>query len=118
MLRPGDVVALAGPVGCGKTVFARAVVRALHGADEGTSPTFTLRHRYEGNPPIEHLDFYRIEGDDATELGLGEAFSADAIAIVEWWQNASSLLPPSRWEVDIDGCGDSPRAVRITRPAA
>jgi tRNA threonylcarbamoyl adenosine modification protein YjeE len=117
MLGPGAVVALSGPLGAGKTAFARAVVRALHGRDEASSPTFTFRHRYEGDPPVEHLDFYRIEsGRDAIELGLEEAFAGDAVTIVEWWRNAPFLVPARRWEVDIQGCGDEPRTIRIAPP--
>ena len=60
-LQPGDVVALSGPVGAGKSAFVRAVVRELHGSDQSCSPSFTFRHRYDGDPPIEHIDFFRID---------------------------------------------------------
>jgi tRNA threonylcarbamoyladenosine biosynthesis protein TsaE len=117
MLRPGEVVALSGPLGAGKTTFARAIVRALHDRDEGSSPTFTFRHRYDGDPPIEHLDFYRIDAaPQALELGLEDAFAKDAVVIVEWWRNAPFLLPRRRWEIDIEGAGDEPRRVRIVAP--
>lgn len=113
-LRGGDVVALSGPLGSGKTAFVRAVVRALHGLDEGSSPTFTFRHRYDGHPPIEHLDFYRIRSEnEIAELGLEEAFLGDAIVLVEWWGNAPFLLPEARWEIHVEGSGDSPRIVSI-----
>ena len=59
-LQPGDVVALSGELGSGKTTFVRAAVRARHGEDQTTSPTFTFWHRYPGEPPIDHLDLYRI----------------------------------------------------------
>lgn len=117
-LRPGEVVALDGPLGAGKTAFARAIVRALHERDEGSSPTFTFRHRYDGDPPIEHLDFYRIESArDALELGLEDAFAGDAVTLVEWWRNAAFLLPARRWEIEIEGAGDEPRRVRMVPPA-
>jgi tRNA threonylcarbamoyl adenosine modification protein YjeE len=116
-LHPGETVALSGPLGSGKTTFVRAIVRLLHGRDEGTSPTFVFRHRYNGVPAIEHLDFYRIgEPGDVVELGLEEAFSGDAIVLVEWWQNAPSLLPARRWHVQIEGSGGAPRRVSIAPP--
>ena len=88
-LRPGDVVALSGPLGAGKTAFVRAVVRALHGADQSCSPTFTFRHRYDGDPPIDHIDFFRIDDPrESAELGLEEAFDGRSIVLVEWWRNA------------------------------
>ncbi len=116
-LRPGEVVAISGALGAGKTTFARAIVRMLHGRDEASSPSFTFRHRYDGDPPVEHLDFYRIESARETvELGLEEAFDGTAIVIVEWWRNASFLLPDRLWEVEIEGAGDAPRRVTILPP--
>jgi tRNA threonylcarbamoyladenosine biosynthesis protein TsaE len=117
-LQPGDVVALSGPLGCGKTTFVRAAVAALHGADQSSSPTFTFWHRYPGNPPIDHLDLFRI--DDAAEiaeLGLEEAFGGRSIVFVEWWQHAPELLPDRRYEVAIEGSGFGPRAIRLQVPA-
>jgi tRNA threonylcarbamoyl adenosine modification protein YjeE len=117
-LRPGDVVALSGPLGAGKTAFVRAIVEVLHGADQTTSPTFTFRHRYAGVPPIDHLDLYRIEDPrECVELGLEDAFDGASIVLVEWWRNAAGLLPPRRFEVEIEGAGDGPRQVELREPA-
>jgi tRNA threonylcarbamoyl adenosine modification protein YjeE len=116
-LRPGDVVALAGPVGSGKTTFAGAVVRALHGRDESFSPSFTFRHRYDGDPPIEHIDFFRIEDPrDVVELGLEEALDGRSIALIEWWRNAPDAIPSRRYEIEIAGAGEEPRTVLIREP--
>jgi tRNA threonylcarbamoyl adenosine modification protein YjeE len=116
-LQPGDVVALSGGLGAGKTTFVRAVVEVLHGWDETTSPTFTFRHRYEGSPPIDHLDLYRIDDPrEIAELGLDDAFDGTSIVLVEWWQNAPELLPRRRYEIDIAGAGDEPRLVEFREP--
>jgi tRNA threonylcarbamoyl adenosine modification protein YjeE len=116
-LRPGDVVALSGPVGAGKTAFVRAVVRALHGADQSTSPTFTFRHRYDGDPPIDHIDFFRIEAPaETTELGLEDAFDGRSIVLVEWWRNAPDAIPPRRYEIAIEGAGEEPRTLSLRPP--
>jgi tRNA threonylcarbamoyladenosine biosynthesis protein TsaE len=113
-LRPGDVVALSGPLGSGKTAFVRAIVRALHGVEQGSSPTFTFWHHYGGEPPIEHIDLFRIEDPrELTELGLEEALDGRSIVLVEWWRNAPDLLPPKRYEVEIDGAGEGPRTIDI-----
>jgi tRNA threonylcarbamoyl adenosine modification protein YjeE len=115
-LRAGDVVALSGPLGAGKTTFVRAVVRALHGADQTSSPTFTFWHRYAGDPPIDHLDLFRIEdAAETVELGLDDAFDGRSIVLVEWWENAPHLVPAARYEVHIEGAGDSPRTVECRR---
>ncbi len=117
-LQPGDVVALSGPLGAGKTAFVRAVVTALHGTDEGLSPTFTFRHRYDGAPPIEHLDLFRVENPrDCVELGLEDAFDGRSVVLVEWWRNAPDLIPPRRYEIEIDGAGDEPRTLLLREPA-
>jgi tRNA threonylcarbamoyl adenosine modification protein YjeE len=116
-LRPGDVVALSGPVGAGKTAFVGAVVHALHGADQSTSPTFTFRHRYDGDPPIDHIDFFRIEDPaETTELGLEDSFDGRSIAFVEWWRNAPDAIPPRRYEIEIDGAGEQPRTLSLRPP--
>ena len=113
-LRPGDVVALSGELGAGKTTFVRAAVRARHGEDQTTSPTFTFWHRYHGDPPIDHLDLYRIEDPaELDELGLDEAFDGTSIVFIEWWTHAPQLLPQHRFEVTIAGAGDDPRTVSI-----
>jgi|SRR5580700_2478755 tRNA threonylcarbamoyl adenosine modification protein YjeE len=116
-LRPGDVVALSGPLGAGKTAFVRAVVRALHGSDQSCSPSFTFRHHYDGDPPIEHIDFYRIDDPrELTELGLEEALDGRSIALIEWWRNAPEAIPARRYEIEIEGAGDESRTLHLRLP--
>ena len=116
-LRPGDVVALSGPVGSGKTALVRALVRTLHGADQTHSPSFTFRHRYDGEPPIEHIDFYRIEDPrELDELGLEEALDGRSIVLIEWWRNAPDVIPSRRYEIEIEGAGDEPRVLYLRPP--
>ncbi len=117
-LRPGDVVALEGGLGAGKTTFVAELVRALGNGSEVSSPTFTFWHRYGGSPPLEHLDLYRVEdADELVELGLEEAFTPGGIAFVEWADRIPELLPARHFRVRLRGAGDEPRAVAISRPA-
>jgi len=116
-LQPGDVIALSGELGSGKTTFVRAAVRARHGQDQTSSPTFTFWHRYAGEPPIDHLDLYRVQDPaELRELGLDEVFDARSIVFVEWWTHAPGLLPLHRYEITIAGSGDSPRIVDVNVP--
>ncbi|MDP9018158.1 MAG: tRNA (adenosine(37)-N6)-threonylcarbamoyltransferase complex ATPase subunit type 1 TsaE [Candidatus Eremiobacteraeota bacterium] len=113
-LKRGDVVGLSGPLGSGKTTFVRAVVQARLGSDPTSSPTFTFWHRYEGDPPIDHLDLYRIESPaEIVELGLEEAFDGSSVALVEWWEHAPQLLPASRYLITLSGAGDEPRELEL-----
>jgi len=116
-LRPGDVVALSGELGAGKTAFVRAAVRSLQGRDAASSPTFTFRHTYPGRPIVEHLDLYRLDDPaEAAELGLHEALSPDSVTFVEWPERLPGLLPAGAIRVRIAGAGDEPRRIEIIRP--
>ena len=116
-LHPGDALALSGDLGAGKTTFVRALVHALHGSDVPvSSPTFIFRQRYDGTPPVEHLDLYRIDDPlDAAELGLDEAFGPDRITVVEWPERLPGLLPPGAIRIRIEGAGDELRRLQIDR---
>lgn len=116
-LQPGDAVAIQGPLGAGKTTFISAIVEALHGAAEASSPTFVFWHTYEGVPTINHLDLYRIEHSaELSEMGLEEAFGPDAITFTEWPERAPELLPPSSIWVKISGAGPEAREIEFQMP--
>lgn len=119
LVRPGDVIAVEGALGSGKTAFVAGLAEALIGGDPVTSPTFTFWHRYgNGDVKLEHLDLYRVEGEaDLAELGLEEAFSSRSITVVEWPDRAPSLVGTAKWRVQISGSGDSPREVTIRASA-
>jgi tRNA threonylcarbamoyl adenosine modification protein YjeE len=116
-LHAGDVVALGGPVGAGKTSLVRAIVRAIHGNDQSTSPSFTFRHRYDGDPPIDHIDLYLIDYPrEVVELGLEEALDGRSIALIEWWRNAPDVIPQRRYEIEIEGAGNESRTLYLRPP--
>lgn len=96
-LRAGDVLLLEGPIGAGKTHFARALIQSLLSVPEDVpSPTFTLVQVYDGPAAaIWHSDLYRLtHPDEVTELGLTDAFD-DAICLVEWPDRLGDLAPQS-----------------------
>ena len=90
-LRPGDVVALSGPLGSGKTTLARAIIAALGHRGEVPSPTFTIVETYDLAPPLVHADFYRLDRpQEAEELGLDD-YREGAALIAEWPEKAGGF---------------------------
>jgi tRNA threonylcarbamoyladenosine biosynthesis protein TsaE len=113
ILRAGDVVALAGDLGMGKTVFAKGIARSL-GVDEVVvSPTFTLVREYEGRVPLVHVDVYRLDHlQELHDVGFDELLGGHAVTVVEWGDRVSALLPVDRLDVLLTpGDGDDDRLV-------
>lgn len=118
MLRPGDVLALRGDLGMGKTTLARAIIRGVS-ADrnlEVPSPTFTLVQAYQARFPVHHFDLYRLASpDELEELGFDEAIR-DGVVLLEWPERAEDLLPADTVTVLLSEHGPGRRAL-ISGPA-
>ncbi|HZF04031.1 MAG TPA: tRNA (adenosine(37)-N6)-threonylcarbamoyltransferase complex ATPase subunit type 1 TsaE [Patescibacteria group bacterium] len=113
-LGPGDVVALTGELGAGKTVFVQGLVRALGVTTGATSPTFVLVNEYRGRLPVRHVDAYRTESlAELLDLGLEEMMDGGGVTVVEWAERLEPLVPPRAVRVRITGVGDEPRAITI-----
>ncbi len=111
-LRPGDVLALQGDLGVGKSTLARALIRAL--ADDAQldvpSPTFTLVQSYEARFPVHHFDLYRLTSEvELDELGFDDALSEGA-ALVEWPERAGNRLPPDTVRIELEHRNDGRNA--------
>ena len=115
-IRPGDVIALSGDLGAGKTTLARALIGAVlrDGDAEVPSPTFSLHQSYASQRlTIAHFDFYRLSGaHEAAELGFEDA-AQDGAVIVEWPERAATLLPETRIEIALAETSD-PDVRRVT----
>lgn len=106
LLRPGDLLVLAGDLGAGKTAFTQGIGAALGVADPITSPTFTIAQEYaarwhDGRPlTLHHLDVYRLERlDEVADVGLAEILDDGSVVVIEWGDAILPALPPDFLEV-------------------
>jgi tRNA threonylcarbamoyladenosine biosynthesis protein TsaE len=109
----GDVVTVSGELGSGKTTFVRGACRELGITAHVTSPTFTVGHRYAGDPDVSHLDLFRFQGVSAAEWGDLEPYFEDAICFVEWPEAAAGSLPPLRVEVRLSHMDPAHRLITL-----
>jgi tRNA threonylcarbamoyl adenosine modification protein YjeE len=121
LVQPGDVIALRGALGVGKTELARALLRARAGAEiEVPSPSYTLVQDYRlPDLTIRHIDLYRIEdAAELLELGLDAPASGEAW-LIEWPERAESVLPADRLEVELrQGDGADARIAHLVAAAS
>jgi tRNA threonylcarbamoyladenosine biosynthesis protein TsaE len=114
-VKKGDVLALTGDLGSGKTHFVKGVAAGLTSNVEVTSPTFTLIHEYRaGRLPIYHFDFFRIENSEsAKRLGLDEYLFGDGISIVEWADKFAELIPQGATWIHFETTSDTQRTLTL-----
>ena len=117
-LRPGDVVALYGDLGAGKTLFCKGVGEALGIApDRILSPTFTIVTEHLGPVPLTHIDVYRLSGArEADEIGMRELLSGDGVCLVEWADKIEELLPTDCIRVTFTISGGDRREIAVAAP--
>lgn len=102
-LKIGDVIALSGGLGAGKTAFVRGMAEALHCAGEVSSPTFTLVNEYLGEIPLYHFDVYRLKNLTEYDSGwIDEYLFGDGICVIEWAENIAAILPADYIHVKIE----------------
>lgn len=120
-LNPGDLVAFYGDLGAGKTEFIKGVCYGMEVDEIVTSPTYTIVNQYaaenrQGELAIYHVDLYRIEdAGELVEIGLHDLISdPNAIKLIEWAENAESILPTARWDITFMALdGDNDRRIEI-----
>ncbi len=119
VLRPGDVVALSGPLGVGKTALARAILRGAGHAGEVPSPTFAIVQPYDELAlPIWHCDLYRVEdASEFAELGLDEVLT-DGALLVEWPERAGAAAWPQALRLSLDFASSGARSLTWVLPPA
>jgi tRNA threonylcarbamoyladenosine biosynthesis protein TsaE len=114
-LAPGDVILLYGDLGAGKTAFVRGLARGVGApSDEVSSPTFTLVQEYHGRMTLYHVDLYRLQPAEVSDLGLDELVSGADVVAVEWAERWTDC-PPGAWQVSIVDAGGDRRDIEIKR---
>ena len=116
--RPGEIIAMTGDLGCGKTVFTKGFAKGLGIEEPVTSPTFTIMQVYEGGRlPLYHFDVYRIEEpEEMEEIGYSEYFFGEGVTLVEWAGLIGELFPGDTIRIDIrKNCkaGDDVREITV-----
>jgi tRNA threonylcarbamoyladenosine biosynthesis protein TsaE len=116
VLVPGDVVALVGDLGAGKTRLVQGLARVWGvPAPDVTSPTFTLIHEYAGRIPLRHCDAFRLRRpDEFADLGLDELFAEDGVALVEWADRVAEYLPRDHLRIEIAATGATTRLIAVS----
>lgn len=118
-LRAGDLVALSGELGSGKTLFVKGLAESLGCSDSITSPTFVYVHEHGGRLPLAHLDLYRLnEGADIESFGVSDYVARGWIVVVEWADRAAAQLPSEAIWIEFRENSPSERVISIRPPEA
>ncbi len=119
-LHRGDVVALHGTLGAGKTTFARGLAKGLGVKDTAqvASPTFVIIHEYQGREKMYHLDWYRLERVTGPDAAFAEECFRTGVTVIEWPERGAGLLPADRYEVHLSHIGHTTRRIEMHRGPA
>ncbi len=103
-IKEGDILALIGELGTGKTTITKAIAKGLGVSDDITSPTFNIVKEYFGNSlPLYHFDVYRVhDPDELFNIGIEDYFYGDGICIIEWADLIEEILPPHTKKIYIE----------------
>lgn len=114
-LKGGEVIALFGGMGMGKTAFTRGLARGLGIKGGVSSPTFALVHEYHGKLTVYHFDMYRVSGwDDLYSTGFFDYLDTGVVLVIEWSENIESALPPDAIRIEIEsGANENERIFHV-----
>ena len=115
-LKCGDVIALSGDLGAGKTVFVKGIAKGLNIGELITSPTFNIVREYQGDLKLYHFDVYRISSDEEMdETGYYDC-QRDGVAVIEWAEIIKDILPEKHIRVTIEHLGGNNRHITVEWP--
>ena len=114
-VKKGDVIAMRGDLGAGKTVFTRGLARGMGVDARVTSPTYTVVNEYEGRLELFHFDMYRLSGaEELYDIGWDDYLRRGGVCVVEWSERAEGAMPEKLITVTISKLSDSERKIEIT----
>lgn len=115
-LKPGDVIALIGDLGAGKTCLTQGIARGVGIASDQVvnSPSYILINEYAGKIPIYHIDLYRLQhADEILDLGLEEYLEGDGICVIEWADRMLDLLPKGSIQIQLTWEDEYTRTIEL-----
>jgi tRNA threonylcarbamoyladenosine biosynthesis protein TsaE len=114
-LHRGDVLALSGDLGAGKTALIKGIARGLGITQDVTSPTFTLVHEYtSGRLPLFHIDLYRLDTvDQALAIGIEDYLNGPGVTAIEWAEKIEPLLPPGTTRIRMESVGENTHRIEV-----
>ena len=114
LLSKGDIIAMEGTLGAGKTTITKGIAKALGVIDNITSPTFCLISEYAGKMPLYHMDVYRLDGvEDFQGLGVDDMLYGDGVSIIEWSEKVKSELPKRTIALRLEPQSDGSRLITL-----
>lgn len=113
-LKKGDIIAMQGTLGAGKTTITKGIAQALDINETITSPTFCLISEYEGKMPLYHMDVYRLDGaEDFANLGTEDMLYGEGVSIIEWSEKIMEELPHKTIILKLEPHDDGARTITI-----
>ena len=114
-LQRGDVLALSGDLGTGKTALVKGIARGLGITQDVTSPTFTLMHEYAGGQlPLFHIDLYRLDKvEQALAIGIEDYLNGPGVTAIEWAEKIEPLLPAHTTRIRMESVGENTRRIEV-----
>ena len=115
-LSPGDVIALKGELGSGKTTFVQGLAKGLGITDVVNSPTFMLINEFQGRVPLYHIDFYRIDSShELLNLGLEHYFYGEGVTVIEWADRFEGYIPDEATDISFEPTSEFIREITILK---
>jgi len=114
MSHPGDIILLSGPLGAGKTCLAQGIAKGLGIHEDAASPSYVLLREFSGQIPLYHLDLYRLEFDEISELGLDDYFYGQGVCVIEWAEKGQSIMPKQHLQLTLNYSSHTTRLISIT----